>query len=151
MYWLPTISTSFIAISAILVGFGWYHIVKGNEATHKKLMVAGAIFALAFFIVYVSRTLFDGNTLFNGPDSIKTYYQIFLIFHIMLAAIAGVFGIITLLHAFKERFAKHKKIGRWTATLWLFTAPTGIAVYVLLYILYPGGHTKSMFEVIFGG
>jgi len=151
MYLLPTISTSFITISAILVAFGWYHIAKGNRKTHQKLMLWGAGFALAFFIVYMSRTLFEGNTEFNGPDTVKTFYQIFLVFHILLATVSAVFGLTTITLAFKKKFAKHRKIGRWTAVMWLITAPTGILVYTLLYILYPGGMTKPVIDVIFGG
>lgn len=150
MHILPTISTTLIVISAIFVAFGWYHIVKGNEATHKKLMIAGAIFALLFFVIYMSRTIFEGNTAFNGPEGMKIFYQIFLTFHIILATVSAVFGLTTLWLAFKQKFAKHKKVGKITAMLWMLTAPTGVMVYILLYILYPGGTTKPMIDVIFG-
>ncbi|MCS7459051.1 DUF420 domain-containing protein [Paenibacillus doosanensis] len=150
MHILPTISTSFIVISAIFVAFGWAQIVKGNRDTHQKLMLWGAGFALAFFIIYVSRTIFVGNTTFGGPESLKLPYHLFLFFHITLATVAAVFGVITLLHAFNKRFAKHKKIGRWTAVIWLLTAPTGVVVYVLLYVMYPGGDTKPMIDAILG-
>ncbi|AEI39118.1 DUF420 domain-containing protein [Paenibacillus mucilaginosus] len=147
---LPTISTLFIVISAIFVGFGWYQIMRGNRQTHEKLMLWGAFFALAFFLVYASRTIFSGNTSFGGPEELKLAYHLFLFFHILLATAAAVFGIITLLHAFNKRFAKHKKLGRWTAVIWLLTAPTGVVVYVLLYVLYPGGATKPMIDAILG-
>jgi putative membrane protein len=147
---LPTISTLFIVISAIFVGFGWYHIVKGNRETHQKLMVTGAIFALAFFIIYTSRTLFAGNTAFGGPESLKLPYHLFLFFHITLATLGGVLGLITLWLAYKQRFLKHKRVGRFAAVVWLLTAPTGVAVYVLLYVLFPGGHTKPVVDAIFG-
>src|SRR5665647_851409 len=136
---LPTISTAFIVISAIFVACGWYQIVRGNRETHQKLMLWGAGFALAFFIVYMSRTLFAGNTSFGGPEYLKLPYHLFLFFHITLATTGGMFGIVTLVLAFKKRFARHRKIGRWTAVIWLLTAPTGVAVFILLYILYPGG------------
>ncbi|MEK8131159.1 DUF420 domain-containing protein [Paenibacillus filicis] len=147
---LPTISTSFIVISAIFVAFGWYHIVKRNRRTHEKLMLWGAAFALAFFLIYASRTIFVGNTSFGGPEELKLAYHLFLFFHITLATLAGVFGIVTLLHAFKQRWFKHKRIGRITAIMWLLTAPTGVVVYILLYVLYPGGETKPMIDAIFG-
>lgn len=146
----PTISTSFIVISAILVAIGWVQIIKGKREAHKKTMIAGAVAALLFFIVYTSRTAFVGNTEWGGPEDLKLYYQIFLIFHIVLATVAAVFGLTTLTLAFKERFAKHRKWGRITAVIWFFTAITGVTVYILLYILYPGGHTKPVIDVIFG-
>ncbi|MDF2959022.1 MAG: putative rane protein [Paenibacillus sp.] len=147
---LPAVSTAFIVISAIFVACGWFHIVKGNREAHQKLMLWGAGFALAFFVVYMSRTIFTGNTSFGGPEELKLPYHLFLFFHIALATSAAVFGVITLLHAFNKRFAKHKKIGRWTAVVWLLTAPTGVAVYILLYVLYPGGETKPMIDAILG-
>lgn len=149
---LPLISTTFIVISAILVGIGWYHIVKGNRATHEKFMIAGAIFALAFFIVYMSRTLLVGNTAFSeaAPDWVRASYHVFLIFHIFLATVSAVFGLVTLYNAFKKNFTRHKKVGKITAILWLMTAPTGLLVFLLLYVIYPGGETKPVQDVILG-
>lgn len=146
----PTVSTGFIVLSAILVGIGWYLIVKGRREAHQKVMIAGAVAALLFFIIYMSRTVFVGNTAWGGPDNLKLAYHIFLIFHIVLATVAAVFGITTLVLAFKKNFAKHRKWGRVTATIWFGTAITGVIVYVLLYLLYPGGHTKPMLDAIFG-
>jgi putative membrane protein len=149
---LPFLSTLFIVISAIMVAIGWYQIKQGRRETHRKFMIAGAVFALVFFTIYMSRTIFVGNTSFSesGPVWLRDAYYIFLIFHILLATVSAVFGIITLLHAFNKRFAKHKKIGRWTAVMWLCTAPTGVLVYVLLYVMYPGGTTKPMIDAILG-
>ncbi|SFT27842.1 DUF420 domain-containing protein [Paenibacillus sp. BC26] len=148
---LPTISTSFIALSAILVAIGWNLAIKRRLESHKKVMIAGAISALLFFIIYVSRTIFVGNTDWGGSDELKPYYLTFLFFHIVLATVGAVFGLTTLTLAFKEKFAKHRKWGRITSVVWLCTAITGIAVYVLLYLLYPGGHTKPVLDVLFGG
>ncbi|WP_308638043.1 DUF420 domain-containing protein [Paenibacillus silvisoli] len=148
---LPTISTSFIALSAILVAIGWNLAIKRRLESHKKVMLAGAASALLFFIIYVSRTIFVGNTDWGGSDELKPYYLVFLFFHIVLATVGAVFGITTLTLAFKEKFAKHRKWGRVTSVVWFFTAITGVTVYVLLYLLYPGGHTKPVLDVLFGG
>jgi len=93
---LPTLSTFFIVVSAVLVAIGWALVRKGKIEAHKKTMFAAAIAALTFFIFYVSRTIFIGNTAFGGPDDIKIYYTIFLIFHITLATTGAVFGLVTL-------------------------------------------------------
>lgn len=146
----PTVSTSFIVISAVLVAIGWWLIIKGKREAHKKTMIAAAIAALLFFIVYVSRTLFVGNTSWGGPDNLKAIYQVFLIFHIVLATVAAVFGLTTLTLGFKAKYAKHRKWGRVTSIMWFFTAITGVMVYVLLYVLYPGGHTMPVWKVILG-
>ena len=146
----PTISTFFIVLSAVLVAIGWGLIIKGKREAHKKTMIAAAIAAVLFFIIYVSRTLFVGNTSWGGPDDLKMIYQVFLIFHIVLATVAAVFGLTTLTLGFKAKYAKHRKIGRITSVIWFITAITGLMVYLLLYIFYPGGHTKPVWDVILG-
>lgn len=147
---LPLISTLLIILSAILVAVGWRFIVKGQEEKHKKAMVSAAVSALLFLIIYVSRTIFIGNTSFGGPDHIKIYYTIFLIFHIFLSMTGAVFGVVTLRLAFKGNFKRHKKIGPITSIVWFFTALTGVMVYLLLYVIYEGGETTSMIRAILG-
>lgn len=147
---LPTLSTSFILISAILIAIGWILIANNKRKQHRIVMITGAAFALAFFIIYMSRTIFVGNTSFGGPEDMKLFYTIFLIFHIFLATTGAVFGLVTLTLAFKRNIKKHRKIGPVTSVIWFFTAITGVAVYLLLYVLYEGEHGQNLFQAIFG-
>ncbi|MCM3634652.1 MULTISPECIES: DUF420 domain-containing protein [Paenibacillus] len=145
----PAISTFFIALSAILVAIGWKQILNKKREQHQKTMFWAAIAAIIFFIIYASRTIFIGNTTWGGPDSLKTIYLIFLFFHIVLATVAAVFGITTLTLGYKKKYDKHRKLGRVTAVIWFITAITGVTVYFLLYIFYPGGHTEPFIDALF--
>jgi putative membrane protein len=147
---LPTISTSFIVLSAITIAIGWWQIKQRKIEAHKKTMFIAGIFALIFFIIYASRTIFIGNTSFGGPASIKIYYTIFLIFHITLATTGAVFGLISLLTGYKNKLSIHRKLGPITSFIWFFTAITGVAVYLLLYVFYKGGETTSVIKAILG-
>lgn len=147
---MPTISTFFIVLSAIFVAIGWYLISKRKLEAHKKAMFFAAIFAIIFFVIYASRTIFVGNTSFGGPDDIKVYYTIFLLFHITLATVGAVMGIITLWTGYKNKLEKHRKLGPITSIIWFSTAITGVAVYLLLYVIYQGGETTSVFKAILG-
>lgn len=147
---LPTISTTFIVLSAITVAIGWYQIKQRKIETHKKTMIVAAVFATIFFIIYASRTIFIGNTAFGGPDDIKIYYTIFLVFHITLATTGAVLGITSLVTGFKGIFQRHRKLGPITSIVWFFTGITGLAVYLLLYVFYHGGETTSVIKAIFG-
>lgn len=146
---LPAISTFFIALSAVLVAIGWRQIMNKQREAHQKTMFWAAIAAIIFFIIYASRTIFVGNTTWGGPDNLKTIYLVFLFFHIILATVAAVFGITTLTWGYQKKYAKHRKLGRVTAVTWFVTAITGVTVYVLLYILYPGGHTQPFIDALF--
>ena len=147
---LPTISTFFIILSAVFVAIGWNLVRKKRIEAHKKMMIAAAVSAVLFFIIYISRTILVGNTSFGGPDSLKIYYTIFLVFHIILATTGAILGVITIRAGFKNNLQLHRKIGPVTSVIWFFTAITGVLVYLLLYIFYTGGETTSMFKAIFG-
>ncbi|MDN4492396.1 DUF420 domain-containing protein [Ureibacillus aquaedulcis] len=147
---LPTISTSFIVISAVLVAIGWGLIYKKKIEAHKKVMLAAGVSALIFFIIYASRTVFIGNTSFGGPDDIKIYYTFFLIFHIILATVGAVFGVVSIMTGLKTKLSIHRKIGPITSIIWFFVAITGVAVYLLLYVIYHGGETTSLIKAILG-
>ncbi|MDF2902545.1 MAG: hypothetical protein K0S25_183 [Bacillus sp. (in: firmicutes)] len=147
---LPTISTGFIVLSAITVAIGWVQIKQRKIETHRKTMTLAGIFALIFFLIYASRTIFLGNTSFGGPDDIKIYYTIFLIFHITLATVGAVFGIISLVTGYKNNLKTHRKLGPITSFIWFFTGITGVAVYLLLYVIYHGGDETSVIKAILG-
>lgn len=147
---LPTISTLFIVLSAVLVAIGWYLIRKKKVEAHKKTMLAAAVSALLFLTIYVSRTIFLGNTAFGGPDELKIYYTIFLIFHIILATTGAVFGVVTITAGMKNNLVRHRKLGPITSIIWFFTAITGVAVFLLLYVFYKGGEVTSVFKAILG-
>jgi putative membrane protein len=147
---LPTLSTFFIILSAIFVAIGWNLIRKRKIEEHKKIMIAAAVSAVLFFIIYISRTIVVGNTSFGGPDSLKLYYTIFLVFHILLSIIGAIMGVITIRSGLKNNLQKHRKIGPISSIIWFFSAITGVMVFLLLYVFYTGGETTSMFRAIFG-
>ena len=147
---LPTISTAFIVISAVLVAIGWGLIAKRKIEAHKKVMTAAGVSALIFFLIYASRTVFIGNTAFGGPEDLKGYYTFFLVFHIILATTGAVFGIVSIVTGFKSKLKVHRRIGPITSIIWFFVAITGVMVYLLLYILFEPGETTSVIKAIFG-
>lgn len=147
---MPTISTACIVISAILVAIGWAKIKKRDIEGHKKIMTAAAVFAVTFFIIYASRTVFVGNTSFGGPASLKLFYTVFLFFHISLATSGAVLGIISLWTGFKNKLTRHRKLGPYTSVVWFGTGITGVIVYLLLYVIYEGGATTSLIKAILG-
>ena len=147
---LPTISTAFIVISAVLVAIGWVLIAQRKVEAHKKVMFAAGVSALIFFIIYASRTVFIGNTAFGGPDDLKGYYTFFLVFHITLATGGAVFGLTSLFSGYKNNMKLHRRIGAITSVIWFFVAITGVLVYLLLYVFYEGGETTSVFKAILG-
>ena len=149
---IPTICTSLIVLSAIFMTIGINHIRKNNIPNHERFMKYAAWSAGGFFILYVSRTLFVGNTSFGGPEELVPYYTTFLIFHIILATTSAFVGGYQIYLGMNKKdpkkIARHRKLGRIVYVMWMFTAVTGVIVYVLLYVLYTG-ETVSMWDAIF--
>src|SRR5690625_2828493 len=146
----PTISTALIMLSAIIDAFGWRFIIQGKVNYHKRPVLSAAIFALLFLVTYVSRTIIVGNTSFGGPEDVKIYYTIFLVFHIVLATTSAVFGVITLRLGLKRKIERHRKLGPIVSVMWFITATTGVLVYLFLYVFSSGGETTGMLRAIFG-
>jgi putative membrane protein len=137
--------------SAIVVGFGWYFILHKRVDIHRKFMLAGSTLGAAFFVSYLASTFLIGDTYFGGPARYNMSYQTFLIIHILLATSAAVLGVITLRLALRGKFRRHRKVAPWTATFWFIAAITGLAVFLLLFVVFPPGPTtKSLVDIIVG-
>ncbi|TCS92818.1 DUF420 domain-containing protein [Hazenella coriacea] len=147
---LALISTSCTASSAICMAVGWSMIRRGNKKAHRNLMISSVILAALFFTLYMYRTIFIGNTDFGGPAEYRSYYTAFLTFHIILTILSPILVVMTLIYAKKENFEKHRKIGPWAARVWFVTAITGVAVYLLLFQIFPEGETTNMFRAYWG-
>ena len=67
-----------------------------------------------------------------------------------MATIGAVMGIISLYYGFKGKIDKHRKIAPTTSVIWMVNAAAGVTVYLLLYVIYHGGETTSVFKAIIG-
>jgi putative membrane protein len=148
---LADINEIFMIASAISVALGWYFIRHRRPDVHRRFMLTGAALGVAFFLTYVAKTLWVGDTSFGGPRAFYVPYMTFLQIHTVLATVVAVLGILTLRRAFRRQFQQHRRIGPWTASLWLITAFSGLMVFLLLYVVFPPGPTSgNLIKVLFG-
>lgn len=148
---LGPLNEAFMISSALLIASGWVAVRRRRLHLHRLLMLTGAALGAAFFVSYVVKTLLVGDTSFGGPLALRTPYQVFLQTHASLATVAGILGIVTIRFAFRRRFGRHRKVAPWTAVLWFVAAGSGLAVYLLLYVIYPPGPTQNILRSILGG
>ncbi|UOF92640.1 DUF420 domain-containing protein [Fodinisporobacter ferrooxydans] len=147
---IPYINEACILLSAVSMAIGWRQIRAKRMQAHKFFMLLGTVLAALFFIGYAVKTVVIGDTMFGGPAPLRTPYQIFLQMHSILATVAAVLGIVTLRFAFTAAFGKHKKIGPWTVVIWFITTISGLAVFLMLYVIFPPGPTTNVFHAWFG-
>lgn len=147
---LPYICEACMILSCLSMIIGWWQIKRQHQTAHKRLMLTSVFLAAAFFILYSVKTVLVGDTVFAGPTALKLPYQIFLQMHSVLATVAAILGIMTLRFGLKRVSGKHSRIGKWTASTWIVTTLSGLAVFSLLYIIYPSTQTVNLFQAWVG-
>jgi uncharacterized membrane protein YozB (DUF420 family) len=74
---------------------------------------------------------------FVGPPHVRTFYLWLLGTHTVLAMVSVPLILAALYFALRRRFESHRKVVQWTFPIWLYVSITGVAVYWLLYRVYP--------------
>lgn len=134
---LPAVDAFLNALSAALLGLGYYFIRRKNIRAHKRCMISAFATSTLFLVCYLTYHYHHGATRFTGKGFVRGIYFALLGSHTVLAVVIVPLVLTTLYRAWRERFDLHKRIARWTLPLWLYVSVTGVAVYWMLYHLYP--------------
>ncbi|MBI3784390.1 MAG: DUF420 domain-containing protein [Deltaproteobacteria bacterium] len=132
---LPVINAFLNGSSAVLLSFGFYFIRRRRIAAHRFCMSIAVVLSGMFLVTYVVHHYQVGTVKFLGPSWLKTIYLSVLAPHVILAAVMVPMVLTTLAHAWRGRFARHRRIARWTLPIWLYVSVSGVVVYWLLYHL----------------
>lgn len=135
---LPTLNALLNATSAFLLMAGVRRIYVKNVEAHKRCMVSAFLVSTLFLISYLFYHFNVGSVGFTGEGWIRPVYFSILITHSVLAVLVPPMAVITLYRAWRGDFERHRRIARWTYPIWLYVSFTGVAVYLLLYVFYPG-------------
>lgn len=134
---LPAINATLNGISATLLAAGWVFIKRDNRAAHRNCMIGAFCVSTVFLCCYLYYHAHAGHTTFRDPAWFRPFYLGLLISHVLLAAAIVPMILMTLNHAWRERFDAHKRIARWTLPLWMYVSVTGVLIYLLLYQVFP--------------
>jgi uncharacterized membrane protein YozB (DUF420 family) len=134
---LPTIDAILNATSAILLLCGFFFIRRRKVSAHKVCMLSALGASALFLICYLTYHYYHGTTRFPGVGVVRTFYLALLASHTVLAALIVPLVLVTLFRALRGTFDLHRRIARWTLPVWLYVSVTGVAVYWMLYRLYP--------------
>jgi putative membrane protein len=122
-------------VSGCFLGLGYWFIRHGRRTAHHRSMLTATVFAGAFLVVYVLRSVLIPTRLFPTHDAAYVVYLGILVPHVILAIAVGPLALITLARAFRGNFVKHRFIARITLPIWAFVAISGWVVYVMLYLI----------------
>ncbi|MGH9618844.1 MAG: DUF420 domain-containing protein [Bryobacteraceae bacterium] len=134
---LPVVIAILNGIAGVLLVIGYVLIRRRKIRAHYRVMWTAFGVSCAFLVCYIIFHFTAGIVRFDKPGWIRIVYLWILGTHSVLASIVPFLAVITLWRGASGRFAKHRKIARWTLPIWLYVSVTGILVYVLLYQVCP--------------
>ena len=100
-------------------------------------MLAAFGVSTAFLVSYLEYHARVGSVAFTGTGWARWLYFGVLIPHTVLAGVMVPLILVTLTLALRGRFATHRRWARWTLPIWIFVSITGVAVYLMLYVIWP--------------
>jgi putative membrane protein len=134
---LPALNATLNGLSALLLLAGWSFIRRGNRVAHRNCMI-GALGTSTLFLAsyltyhYLSHTV----TRFVEPAWFRPIYLAILLSHTVLAVVILPLIALTVFHAAKGQFERHRRIARWAWPLWMYVSVTGVVIYLLLYQIF---------------
>jgi len=134
---LPHINAALNGATIVFLAAGLYFILNLARERHRACMIAALIVSAAFLISYITYHFNSGLAKFGGEGLIRPIYFTLLIVHVLIAAVITPLVPLTAYWALTDQFARHKRIARWTWSLWMFVAVSGVVVYVMAIHLYP--------------
>ena len=140
---LPLINAILNSCSALLLLAGYVAIKRDQKERHKRCMVSALITSTLFLTCYViyhvgmQRVYGSAHTRFVDPAWFRPWYLALLASHLLLAITIVPMVLMTVYHAIRGNFEKHRKIARWTWPCWMYVSVTGVVIYLLLYRIFP--------------
>ena len=131
----PTIDAVLNATSALLLTLGYLSIRRKNVRAHRAFMLSAVASSAVFLCCYLWYHAHYGVTRFKLYGPVRAFYFSLLGTHTVLAMAIVPLVIITLYRALRGRFARHRKIARWTLPIWMYVSITGVVVYWMIYHL----------------
>jgi uncharacterized membrane protein YozB (DUF420 family) len=145
---LPVVNATLNSTSTVLLLAGYWAVRTRRFILHRNLMYA-AICTSALFLVSYLIYHFGFQLTKRYDGAFRSIYFTILISHTILAMSVLPLVLITAAKALqgqkgdpqlmspelRERFAKHRRIARWTFPIWLYVSITGVVIYWMLYQL----------------
>jgi len=125
--------------TALLSLYAGYRAIKRREINrHKLFMTIAVILILAFLVMYVTRISLGGVKEFKGPEEIRLFIYLPLLFiHVVLSIISVPTVMYNIISGFIIPVqdiprTKHPKIGKLAVWMWGISLFLGVVVYLML-------------------
>jgi len=138
--WTKSLSHAIGAINTLttlVLIAGLIFIKRRKIDYHRLAMTTAFLLGGLFLICYVVYHVSNPANKFNGEGVVRYVYFFLLITHIGFSLIVLPLVLRAMFYAVTNQFVRHKNIVRYAYPIWLYVSATGVAVYLLLYQLFP--------------
>ena len=136
---LPHLNASLNAVSAALLIAGFRGVRKGDIKRHRRAMIAALCVSALFLTSYLTYHFYPGvgSIRFENPAWFRPVYLSVLIPHIILAVPVAPAAMTLVYLAGTRRIEAHRRLAKIALPVWLFVSGSGVAVYFILYAVFP--------------
>ena len=129
---LSAVNAALNSLSTVFLLLGFREIRARNYAKHMRFMISAFVTSALFLVSYIVYHHFVGDTPFKGQGFIRPVYFSILISHIVLSIFVVPLVLSSFLFAFSGKFSTHRKVSKWTFSIWLYVSVTGVMVFFML-------------------
>ncbi|HSP81193.1 MAG TPA: DUF420 domain-containing protein [Myxococcaceae bacterium] len=129
---LPAVNASLNALAASFLAAGWVAIRRGARRAHQYLMVSAFASSGLFLVCYLAYHYVHGDTRYAGGGVMKAVYLTILASHVLLSLFVVPGALVSFYFAWRKSFARHRKVTRWLAPIWLYVSVTGVVIFFML-------------------
>ncbi|MFP2910964.1 DUF420 domain-containing protein [Pyxidicoccus sp. 3LFB2] len=127
---LPAVNAGLNATAAALLIAGWVAVKRGAKQLHQYFMVSAFAASALFLVCYLSYHYVHGDTRYVGDW--RGLYLTILASHVLLSMPVVPMALVAFYFAWRKQFARHRKVTRWLAPIWVYVSVTGVVVFFML-------------------
>ena len=142
---LAAINATLNGSSAVLLVLAYWMIKQRKIRAHATLMICALCTSAIFLTCYLySHYAYGERSSHLQPSTLRTFYIILLISHVLLAVGMLPPILMTVSRAYNRQWISHARLARPTFWIWVYVSVTGVIVYWMLYHLFPSMTVAAM-------
>jgi len=134
----PALHALLNATTAAMLVIGLFFIRRKLVRAHLTCMISAVAVTCVFLLSYLIYHFNVGSMPFRGTGWSRPLYFGVLLSHSLLAAFIVPLAVRMLWFAYRKEFERHRALGRYALPIWLYVSCTGVLVYLMLYVWFPG-------------
>ena len=124
-------------LTTVLLIAGLIYIKRNKIDAHRAAMMGAFVLGCLFLVCYITYHISNPANRFTGEGAVRYIYFFILITHIALSLVVLPLVLRAVFYAITGQISRHKSVVRYAYPIWLYVSASGVAVYLMLYQLFP--------------